>query len=436
MPAKTPGNGCCNHDPAKTSRAAPRLRGLGARARCADAQRRIGGASGPARRGYDNRSTRTGRAPRALDADNPGPAEPTLEAEATPTQTPPPAPPATEPATPTPPATEPATATPTPTPEPQTPEQSAPEPTQQPQRTQQPQQPALPELTSQAAHTGTPGWHLIADTWFYYDTAGRLATGWAYVRGVWYFLASDGAMLTGWLEDGGGTYYLDDTGRMRTGWYHLDGDWYFFNASGERQTGWKRLFGTWYHLDAAGRMSEGWLDLDGRWYYLTPTSGHLHEGWLVDDNAWFYLQPHSGEMASAEAIMLGGRQALFARSGLSLGYSCPVPTANTVHVCRGLLGNGELGESFVMVSKQYGLPKSYNPGGLTPATQAAWNAMNADLEQATGLRLRIPMGSARTNSRSTGSTTTGKTRTAGLAPDSAHTNRVRRSICFRAKRPS
>lgn len=112
------------------------------------------------------------------------------------------------------------------------------------------------------------GWVYENQSWYYYDTAGKITTGWSVVDGVW--------------------YYFDENGIMQTGWQLIDGDWYYLNASGAMQVGWMNQNGTWYYLYGNGKMATGWLQLNGTWYYLDGNGAMLTGKQIIGGNVWYF----------------------------------------------------------------------------------------------------------------------------------------------------
>ena len=200
------------------------------------------------------------------------------------------------------------------------------------------------------------GWQKLNGKWYYLDPAThKMSTGWLTVADTSYYLEGSGAMAsscwkqreaqTCWLDASGrvsviqednhirfanGTvpqdgltklgdswfYLLNNTvqygtqvingkthvfdaktGRALSGWYTPSkGQTYYYSEQGQLCTGWVKVKGTWYYLNSQGVLLKGWQQLAGVWYYLDPSNGSMHTGWLHHTNHWYWLD-NSGAMA-------------------------------------------------------------------------------------------------------------------------------------------
>lgn len=182
----------------------------------------------------------------------------------------------------------------------------------------------------------TTGWSVVDGVWYYFDENGIMQTGWQLIDGDWYYLNASGAMQVGWMNQNGNWYYLYGNGKIATGWVLIGNDWYYFNGNGNMITGWAMIGDSWYYLNASGAMQIGWLHLNGTWYYLTSggsmatgwalvgntwyyfnASGAMQTGWLQLGNTWYYLDGN-GAMLTGKQI-IGGNVWYFDRDGVWMG---------------------------------------------------------------------------------------------------------------------
>jgi len=200
----------------------------------------------------------------------------------------------------------------------------------------------------------TPGWKLVPDfyyvyetdtsiktvypaagfSWFYLNQNGYIQTGWNYIDGTWHMCDKyTGRMLCNeWYKgEGGYWYYFDEFTDMATGWMTVKDPYktnrtYYFNNSGVLQWGWLNLGGNWYYLNPknAARVENSWAMIDGpegKYWYLFDEDGVMQTGWQVvcvqeekkDDKGkvtqpavyeWFYLNSW-GAMETGQRYVSG-----------------------------------------------------------------------------------------------------------------------------------
>ena len=85
-------------------------------------------------------------------------------------------------------------------------------------------------------NTMVNGWKIISDTWYYFNSNGKMNIDWICDNGTWYYNNDSGATEKGWIKDNETWYYLDNTGAMKTGWIKDDGKWYYLDSTGAMQT--------------------------------------------------------------------------------------------------------------------------------------------------------------------------------------------------------
>ena len=169
----------------------------------------------------------------------------------------------------------------------------------QPEKTEETQKPEEQEKPMAPGQTGTPGWLLQGNDWYYYDASGAKAAGWRVIGGAWYYFDGENAEKPGiMLADGkypigNHNYFFDAAGKMQSGWILRPEGWYYTAGSGAMLTGWQVIGGNWYYLDSTdpeypGRMAENCKKVIGDSTYFFALGGAMRTGWIKQEEGWYY----------------------------------------------------------------------------------------------------------------------------------------------------
>lgn len=122
------------------------------------------------------------------------------------------------------------------------------------------------------------------ESWFYFDSNGKMLKGKKNVNGKTYYFSEEGKMLTGWVDYvSGGTAQKNDTGLNKTTVYCLD--------SGERAIGWMKLYAPedfedqeedeeWYNFKSTGiARINAKATINGK-SYVFDDEGKMLSGWV------------------------------------------------------------------------------------------------------------------------------------------------------------
>ena len=172
------------------------------------------------------------------------------------------------------------------------------------------------------------GWHEIGGKKYYFGPSGNMFKGTQIIEGKEYEFDENGALIiqgsnggstepdkyVGWKKVGDTFYFYDSNGKMVTGWQDIGIFRYYFDPSGKMLTGWQTLSGSQYYFGPSGNMYIGWERIEGKIYYFDsngvyvpnkPTTAIMGKSTTTVDKM-VRLYEQSGKKYPKEVMEKGG----------------------------------------------------------------------------------------------------------------------------------
>ena len=164
------------------------------------------------------------------------------------------------------------------------------------------------------------------ESYYYFESNGKMATGWKKINGEWYYFYPEGSMD----DKGNGNSGSAVEGRSFT---DGNGHTYLFDDDATMITGLVGWYGEMYYLseidDNIGILQNGWIKIGNDWYYFNPQWDGAQVGWYTDNaGKTYYFKDHLGDIGK----MATGLQEIDGNLYYFSEYSTNESNNVTVHI--------------------------------------------------------------------------------------------------------
>lgn len=112
--------------------------------------------------------------------------------------------------------------------------------------------------------------------------------------------SSSYGQVSGWIQTGNNEYmyYYGNGTYARDGFYEIEDSWYYFESNGRMHKGWLYLNGYWYYMLPSGKMAvSGWNNINERWYYFND-AGIMQTGYIILGSSIYYADASGARVQS------------------------------------------------------------------------------------------------------------------------------------------